>query len=114
MACNLLFLPRERFEPSNGGSRVISPWSDRQAEERARYDFLLRLYQVTRSDPERVWHGGDVGGALGLSLPQSFAVVEFLADQGYVDYLGAGPRIRIAPRGIRYIEWEAVSRQTIR
>ena len=93
---------------------MISPWRDRQEEEKARYEFLLRLYQVTRSDPQRVVHGGEIGAALGLSLPQSFGVVEFLADQGYVEYLGAGPRIRISPRGVRYIEWEAVSRRSIR
>jgi len=93
---------------------LSTTWRDRQIEERARFEFLLRLYQVSRSDPQVVVHAGDIGRALGLSPVQTFSVVEFLADREYVEYLGAGPRVRVAPRGIRYIEWEAGSRRTVR
>ena len=90
------------------------PPRSHQPEERARFEFLMRLYQIARHDPELVVHAGQIGANLGLSPVQTFAVVEFLADQGYVDDLGAGPRVRIAPRGVRYIEWEAADRRTIR
>ena len=93
---------------------MAADWRDRQTEESARYEFLLRLYRTTGSDPQGVVHAGELGTDLGLSRVQTFAVVEFLADQGLVEYLGAGPRVRIAARGIRYIEVEAGSRRTIR
>ena len=93
---------------------MSAAWRDRQSEETARYEFLLRLYQRATPDPQGVVHAGDIGYALGLSQVQTFAVVEFLADQGFVEYLGAGPRVRISARGIRYIELEAGSRRTIR
>lgn len=90
------------------------PPRSHQPEERARFEFLMRLYRTTRREPELVVHAGRIGAELGLSLVETFAVVEFLAEQGYLDYLGAGPRVRIAPRGVRYIEWEAEDRRTIR
>ena len=93
---------------------MVADWGDRRAEESARYEFLLRLYRLTSIDPQRVVHASEIGYNIGLSRVQTFAVVEFLADQGYVEYLGAGPRVRIAPRGIRYIELEAGTRRTIR
>lgn len=93
---------------------MIVSWQDRQAEERARFDFLMRLYQVTQSDPAQIVHGGDIGYAIGFSGQQTFVIVEFLANSGYIEYLGAGPKIRISSRGKRYIEWEAETRQTIR
>ena len=93
---------------------MAAAWRNRQSEESARYDFLLRLYQSTGQDPQGVVHAGDIGNDLGMTRVQTFAVVEFLADQGYVEYLGAGPRVRISARGIRYIEREAGSRRTIR
>ena len=93
---------------------MAAAWRDRQTEESARYEFLLRLYQRSGSDPRGVVRAGEIGSELGLSRVQTFAVVEFLADQGMVDYLGAGPRVRIAARGVRYIELEAGSRRTIR
>lgn len=93
---------------------MIVSWQDRQAEERARFDFLMRLYQGTRSDPTQIVHGGDLGYSIGLSSQQTFVVIEFLANTGYIEYLGAGPKIRISPRGTRYIEWEAETRRTIR
>jgi hypothetical protein len=93
---------------------LTAAWRNRQSEENARYEFLLRLYQVTSVDPQGVVHAGRIGFDLGLSRVQTFAVVEFLADQGYVEYLGAGPRVRIAPRGLRYIELDAGTRRTIR
>ena len=93
---------------------MYEPPTSHQPEERARFEFLMRLYRIARHDPELVVHAGQIGVELGLSPVQTFAVVEFLADQGYVHYLGAGPRVHIAPRGIRYIEWEAEDRRTIR
>lgn len=89
-------------------------WRNRQSEESARYEFLMRLYQVTRDNPHAVVHAGGIGFEIGLSRVQTFAVVEFLAEQGYVDYLRAGPRIRLAPRGLRYIQLDAGTRRTIR
>ena len=93
---------------------MAAAWRDRQSEESARYEFLLRLYQRTGPDPQGVVHAGEIGYGLGLSRVQTFAVVEFLADQGFVEYLGAGPRVRISARGIRYIELEAGARRTVR
>lgn len=93
---------------------MAAAWRNRQSEETARYDFLLRLYQSTGPDPQGVVHAGDIGHPLGMSRVQTFAVVEYLADQGFVEYLGAGPRVRISARGIRYIELEAGARRTIR
>ena len=89
-------------------------WINRQSEENARYEFLMRLYQVIGDNPHTVVHAGEIGFRVGLTRVQTFAVVEYLADQGYVDYLGAGPRIRLAPRGLRYIQLDAGTRRTIR
>ena len=93
---------------------MSAEWRDRQSEENARYEFLARLHRGSGPDPHAVVHAGEIGAGLGLSRVQTFAVVEFLADQGFVEYLGAGPRVRIAARGVRYIEVEAGSRRTIR
>ena len=93
---------------------MAAAWRDRRSEENARYEFLLKLYQRSGPDPRGVVHAGEIGTGLELSPVQTFAVVEFLADQGFVEYLGAGPRVRISARGIRYIEVEAGARRTIR
>jgi hypothetical protein len=93
---------------------LAASWKDRQAEESARYEFLLRLYRGTGVDAQAVVHAGEIGEEVGLSPVETFAVVEFLAEQRYVEYLGAGPRVRIAPRGLRYIELDAGARRTIR
>ena len=87
---------------------------DAEMEERARFELLLRLYWIVRSDAGAVIHAVDLGRDIGLSPVETFAVAEFLASRGYIDYLGAGPRIRIAPKGIRYIEWIAAERRTVR
>ena len=93
---------------------MVAAWRSRQSEESARYEFLVRLYRWSGVDPQGVVHAGDIGFDLGLSRVQTFAVVEYLAEQGFVEYLGAGPRVRISARGIRYIELEAGERRTIR
>ena len=93
---------------------MAAAWRDRKSEETARYEFLLRLYRSADQGPQAVVQAGDLGEELGMSRVQTFAVVEYLADQGFVEYLGAGPRVRISARGIRYIELEAGSRRTIR
>jgi len=90
------------------------PWRDRELEERARYEFLLRLYLLTGADVDRVMPAREVGRQIGLAPVETFAVVEFLAHGGYIDYLGAGPRIRLALRGVHYIEWGAHTRRTVR
>jgi hypothetical protein len=89
-------------------------WEHRRAEESARYAFLLRLEQVADADPQAVVRAGDLGSELGLSRVQTFAVAEFLAAEGYVEYLGAGPRVRISAKGMRYIALEAGRRRTVR
>ena len=93
---------------------MVQAWKNRESEESARYEFLMRLYQVTEMNPGIIVHAGEVGFDIGLSRVQTFAVVEYLADQQYVEYLGAGPRVRIAVRGLRYIELDAGTRRTIR
>ena len=93
---------------------MVPDWWNRESEENARFEFLMRLYQVTGANPHAVVHAGGIGLDVGLSRVQTFAVVEYLADRGYVEYLGAGPRIRLAPRGLRYIELDAGTRRTIR
>jgi hypothetical protein len=90
------------------------PQEETDGRERARYDFLLRLYHWTGADPRSVMHALDVGFDLGLTPVQTFAVVEFLSRRGYIDYLGAGPRIRITPMGVDFIRIGAGYRRTIR
>jgi hypothetical protein len=110
----LAFAGAEKPSRATVEESVHEPPIHHLPEERARYEFLMRLYQIARRDPDAVVHAGQIGGELKLSAVQTFAVVEFLADQGFVEYLGAGPRVRISARGIRYIELEAGSRRTIR
>ncbi len=93
---------------------MVAAWRNRETEEKARYEFLMRLYQITGTNPHAVVHAGDIGFDIGLSRVQTFSVVEYLADQGYLEYLGAGPRVRLATRGWRYIELDAGTRRTIR
>lgn len=90
------------------------PQRESDARERARYEFLLRLYHRTGADYRRVLHALDVGFDLGLPPVETFAIVEFLARKEYIDYLGAGPRIRITPMGVDFIHIGAGYRRTIR
>lgn len=96
------------------GEEPRPSWRESGVEQHARFEFLLRLHRIDRGDPGTVVHALDLGCGMGLSSVETFAVVEFLASRGYVEYLGAGPRVRIAPKGIRYIEWDASDRRTIR
>lgn len=89
---------------------------DRAAErrERQRYEILEGVYQRTGENCETPVSGLQVGQERGLRREETFRCVQHLAQRGYLFYVGAGPRVCITPRGIRYLNQESGRRRSVR
>jgi hypothetical protein len=85
----------------------------REREERMRYEVLLMLYHAARASPENAVNAWGFAQDLGVWHAELFRVVEFLERRGLVEYLGAGPVVRITAAGIEYVESEP-RRRTVR
>lgn len=96
--------------------QIHPPRRDPLAErrERWRYQMLRAVYERTRGSAEPALPGLELGEALGLSREETFRAIQFLAHQGYLHYVGAGPRVRISAKGTRYVEQDAGRRGTVR
>lgn len=86
----------------------------RRTRERKRYEVLQRIYQRAEGDCALEMHAREVGTEMGLTPEETFQIVHFLESRGFLAYLGAGPRICITEKGVRYIEREAGRRRSIR
>lgn len=75
---------------------------------------LLRTYEVAAGNPGSAVLARDFVTDLDLPLEAVFALVEHLSREGYLDYLGAGPRVALTSLGITYIESSRQRRQTLR
>jgi len=53
--------------------------------------------------------GPELARELGLDREETFRSLEYLAGRGLLDYLGAGPVVRISPRGSALVEARGVT-----
>jgi hypothetical protein len=83
-------------------------------EERLRYRILKTVYDRAGAQCEKTVTGSEIGAALDLRYEDLFRVVHFLEHNGYLIYLGAGPRVCISGKGIGYIEKAAARRRSVR
>lgn len=74
-----------------------------EAQEQTRRAVLRKLYELGRDSGEAVG-GRDLAYEMGLTREETFRILEFLAGRGLVDYLGAGPLVRISSRGSSLVE----------
>jgi hypothetical protein len=75
-----------------------------EREERMRYEVLLMLHRAARGSGENAVNAWGFAQDLGVWHAELFRVVEFLERKGLVEYLGAGPVIRITAAGIDFVE----------
>jgi hypothetical protein len=85
-----------------------------ELRERLRYRVLMEIYGRSGGRCETPVAGLLVGEALGLSREETFRTIHFLAHHGFLDYRGAGPRICITEKGIRFLERDAGRRRSVR
>lgn len=83
-------------------------------EQRLRYSILRAVYDRTEGRVDRPVTGSEIGAMLNLRYEDLYRVVHFLEYNGYLAYLGSGPRVSITDQGVRYIEDLADRRRTIR
>jgi DNA-binding IclR family transcriptional regulator len=83
-------------------------------EEKLRFRVLRAVYERAGHDCGHPITGSEIGAALHLRFEDLFRVVHFLEYHGYLQYLGAGPRVCITPKGLHYIDEGANRRQTVR
>lgn len=87
---------------------------DQWGEEQLRYRILKAIYDRTGGRCERVVTGSEIGAYLDLRYEDLFRVVHFLEHHSFLQYLGAGPRVCLTGKGLRYIEEVAGKRKSIR
>lgn len=92
------------------GNSSRSEWD----EERLRYSVLSTIYERAGASCENTVTGTEVGAVLDLKYEDLFRVIHFLEYNGYLKYLGAGPRVCITDRGLRYVEELAGRRRSVR
>lgn len=78
-----------------------------------RYEVLLMLYRAAQSNPSNPIQAWSWAQDLGVWHEELFRVVEFLDRAGLIEYLGAGPLVRITQLGTEFIEAER-GRRSIR
>ncbi len=72
--------------------------------QRKRFEFLKRLYELSKGD---MYFEGDmfiVGQELGLDKPTTFTVTDYLSDEGLLKYTALGGLIGITHAGIKEVE----------
>lgn len=85
-----------------------------ERRERQRYALLLRIFDRTTAAGDVPISALEVGQALRLSREDTFRLVQFLAHHGYLDYVGAGPRVRLTEKGIAFLTTGAGRRRSLR
>lgn len=72
-----------------------------------RYEVLRMLYDAARRAPAGEVHAWGFAGELGVWHTEVFRAIDFLDREGLLEYLGAGPLVRISPAGIDLVEGRA-------
>jgi DNA-binding IclR family transcriptional regulator len=85
-----------------------------ERQERRRYALLQAIFQRTGEDCQRTITAVQVGEALGITREETFRLIQFLAQHGYLGYLGAGPRVCMTDRGVKYLRDGAGRRHSVR
>ncbi|HET7322446.1 MAG TPA: hypothetical protein VFI96_08140 [Longimicrobiaceae bacterium] len=86
----------------------------RQLHEHHRYLVLRLVQEGSRSDPRAIVTGSELVRTTELPPEEVFRILEFLARRGYIHYLGAGPRVRIARVGADYLQRGRGRRESVR
>jgi hypothetical protein len=83
-------------------------------EEQLRYQVLRAVYDKGGARCERTVTGTTIGADLDLRYEDLFRVIHFLEFNGFLNYLGAGPRVCITQKGIHYVDEAAGRRKSLR
>lgn len=100
--------------PATHGMESKEQALQRRREERMRYEVLRMLYDATGAAEDGAVRAWSFAPDLGVWREELFRVIEFLDRKRYLEYLGAGPTVRITRAGVEYIESEAERRKSIR
>ena len=91
-------------------------WVDlqRMREERMRFEVLALICRAAEGSLSVEVQAAPLALDLGIWSAEVFRVIEFLAQRGYVDYLRAGPVLRLTRAGAQRIETAEEGRRSIR
>ena len=91
-------------------------WVDlqRMREERMRFEVLSLIHRLAHGELHVEVHAGLFANDLGLWSTEVFRVVDFLAQRGYVEYLRAGPVLRLTEAGALLIDASDEGRRLVR
>jgi hypothetical protein len=83
-------------------------------EERLCYQVLRAVYERAGGDCTATTTGAVLQSDLPIDADDLFRILRLLEEHRYLFRVGPGPELCITPKGIRYIEWAAGRRQTLR
>lgn len=86
---------------------------DRESQERLRYDVLDFVRCHGGLGRRQVLASPAAAEELGISLEELYSTVERLASESLLQYLGAGPKVRLTEQGIHHLDL-AARRDSIR
>ena len=93
-------------------SMTRNPVQERR--ERQRYWLLMGIHERTGGKCDTPISCVEIGEAMDLTREETFRLIQSLAHSGYLDYVGAGPRVCITEKGIRHLLYETGRRRSIR
>lgn len=82
--------------------------------QRQLYRVLLQIHRHADGRCTQAVQARQFAHQLRMPLEELYRAVYDLTVRGYLDYLGAGPRVCITEKGLEYIEHGARRRQSIR
>lgn len=82
--------------------------------ERQRYLVLDWVYANTGPSCDRRVNASVAAEETRLGPEEVFRSIEYLADRGYVRYVGPGPQVCITREGLEYLQRRAWRRRSIR
>ncbi len=85
-----------------------------ELHEHRRYIVLNRIYSGAGGGTGREVPVATLPEEVAISREEAYRIIEFLTRQGFIDYLGAGPRVALTEAGTKYIRKEAGRRRTVR
>ncbi len=88
--------------------------SIRERQERWRYALLRRVNEIAGGDCKAAVSGLRAGQGTGMEREEIYRQVLFLAQNGYLEYRGAGPRVCLTRTGVEYLQSEAGRRRSVR
>ncbi|HET7274996.1 MAG TPA: hypothetical protein VFI91_07430 [Longimicrobiaceae bacterium] len=85
-----------------------------EQHEHRRYVVLNRIFADCSGGVGREIPLGGLPEEIAISREEAYRIVEFLTCQGFIEYLGAGPRVALTDAGLEYIRHDAGRRRTVR